>query len=212
MASPNAQGQRLLTMSCSDKVCKWNVVGLQGSLLSHLIEPIYLDSVVLGSLFHPSHLYRAMCGRVEPWIQGLPPPFRLNKPLMALISSPEIRKESPEVINSVTGKDEAGQASRLCKRFFFRRFLRLINPLDLHQVPVKLDQRAVPIHPLPDNFLTMSMQYSTAKESMGDYQAAKHCLLEAFRKGGLGTWLKKPMEQDQFELMEEEYMSGAFGE
>ncbi|XP_071450913.1 double-stranded RNA-specific editase Adar isoform X2 [Hetaerina americana] len=230
------QGQRLLTMSCSDKVCKWNVVGLQGSLLSHLVEPIYLDSVVLGSLFHPSHLYRAMCGRVEPWIQGLPPPFRLNKPLMALISSPEIRqagkapsysvnwtigKENPEVINSVTGKDEAGQASRLCKRFFFRRFLRLINPGpdSSHQPSAGPDDgctakrpTAVPLIPFPESFMSMPLQYSTAKDAMADYQAAKQCLLEAFRKGGLGTWLKKPMEQDQFELMEEEFTSKAIGE
>ncbi|XP_046397607.1 double-stranded RNA-specific editase Adar-like isoform X2 [Ischnura elegans] len=230
------QGQRLLTMSCSDKVCKWNVVGLQGSLLSHLVEPIYLDSVVLGSLFHPSHLYRAMCGRVEPWIQGLPPPFRLNKPLMALISSPEIRqagkapsysvnwtigKENPEVINSVTGKDEAGQASRLCKRFFFRRFLRLINPGpdSSHQQNAGSEDNctakrpsAVPLIPFPECFMSMPLQYSTAKDAMADYQAAKQCLLEAFRKGGLGTWLKKPMEQDQFELIEEEFTSESIGE
>lgn len=52
------QGQRLLTMSCSDKIARWNVVGVQGALLSHYVEPIYLESIVLGSLFHPSHMYR----------------------------------------------------------------------------------------------------------------------------------------------------------
>lgn len=52
------QGQRLLTMSCSDKIARWNVVGLQGALLASIIQPVYLHSIVLGSLLHPAHMYR----------------------------------------------------------------------------------------------------------------------------------------------------------
>jgi hypothetical protein len=32
-------------MSCSDKILKWNVVGIQGALLSNLIEPIKPASI-----------------------------------------------------------------------------------------------------------------------------------------------------------------------
>jgi len=59
-------GERLLTMSCSDKVCTWNVLGLQGALLSNILShPIYLDSLIIGSLFHQEHLERALYERAQ---------------------------------------------------------------------------------------------------------------------------------------------------
>ncbi|XP_060040483.1 double-stranded RNA-specific editase 1 isoform X5 [Erinaceus europaeus] len=76
------QGERLLTMSCSDKMARWNVLGVQGSLLSIFVEPIYLSSIILGSLYHGDHLSRAMYQRISN-IEGLPPLYSLNKPLLS---------------------------------------------------------------------------------------------------------------------------------
>ena len=78
-------------MSCSDKVCRWNVVGVQGALLSYYLQPIYFHSVILGSLFHPTHMYRAVVGRIQATMSGLPPPYRLHVPRLNLVSSPEVR-------------------------------------------------------------------------------------------------------------------------
>ena len=42
------RGPRTLSLSCSDKMLKWNLVGLQGALLSHLYPaPIHLHALVL---------------------------------------------------------------------------------------------------------------------------------------------------------------------
>nr|XP_023418237.1 double-stranded RNA-specific editase 1 isoform X4 [Cavia porcellus] len=76
------QGERLLTMSCSDKIARWNVVGIQGSLLSIFVEPIYFSSIILGSLYHGDHLSRAMYQRISN-IEDLPPLYTLNKPLLS---------------------------------------------------------------------------------------------------------------------------------
>lgn len=192
------QGQRLLTMSCSDKIARWNVVGVQGSLLSSIIQPVYLYSVVLGSLLHPEHMYRAVCGRIETSIQGLPPPYFLNKPKFALVTSTETRNQikapnfginwtisqrTVEVVNSLTGKTVNNKVSRLTKQVFFGRYANLIK-----QLPNLRIQRSI------------SGDYSETKLTARDYQIAKRELFDAFRREDLGSWLKKPIEQDNFNL------------
>lgn len=88
-----------------------------------------------------TNLFRAICGRIEKTLQGLPPPFLLNRPQMLLTTSSETRhpakapsfsvnwsisQEAAEIINTTVGKPESG-LSRLCKQNLMKRFLGLCN-------------------------------------------------------------------------------------
>lgn len=52
-------------MSCSDKLCLWNILGLQGALLSHFVKPIYLDFVIIGDDFDLESSTRALVKRLS---------------------------------------------------------------------------------------------------------------------------------------------------
>nr|XP_040026407.1 double-stranded RNA-specific editase B2-like [Gasterosteus aculeatus aculeatus] len=82
----NQNPQPLVTMSCTDKIAKWSVVGLQGALLSHLVEPVYLHSLTVGTLSHTGHLGRAVARRLAP-VRRLPFPYRRQKLLLGCTSN-----------------------------------------------------------------------------------------------------------------------------
>ncbi|XP_025205805.1 double-stranded RNA-specific editase 1 [Melanaphis sacchari] len=75
-----AQGERLVTMSCSDKLTSWTVLGLQGNFLSNFVEPIYLESISIGSMFNINHMKRTIYGRIENSINKLPEDYKVHKP------------------------------------------------------------------------------------------------------------------------------------
>lgn len=61
------RGDRTCSMSCSDKMARWSVLGCQGALLMHFLEkPIYLSAVVIGKCpYSQEAMRRALTGRCQ---------------------------------------------------------------------------------------------------------------------------------------------------
>ncbi|XP_067136410.1 double-stranded RNA-specific editase Adar-like [Centruroides vittatus] len=193
------QKQQYISMSCSDKIASWNVLGIQGSLLNYFIQPIYLESIVFGSEVYPGYIFRALWGRFEKSLKTLPETYLLNKPKICCVRNPEncefvehpdfsvtwsVGFKGPEIINSTTGKLENGKISSLSKKASFCRFNKLYD-----DIPIAAERQ---LNRKPKF-------YSEAKQSCLNYQAAKSTLKEAFENAGLGVWIMKPLHQDDFE-------------
>lgn len=74
------RGDRTCSMSCSDKLARWNILGCQGALLMHFLEePIYLSAVVIGKCpYSQEAMQRALTGRCQN-ILALPKGFGVQE-------------------------------------------------------------------------------------------------------------------------------------
>ncbi|XP_012994867.2 double-stranded RNA-specific adenosine deaminase [Esox lucius] len=196
-------GERLRTMSCSDKILRWNVLGLQGALLSHFIQPIYLASITLGYLYSHGHLTRAVCCRLardgEAFSKSLPASYTLNHPEVGRVSVYDSTrhtgktKESSvnwshpdhitvEVLDGTKGKLDGPKldVSRVSKSNIFRQFRSLCQQCG------RQDLLALP-------------SYAHAKMAATSFQVAKQQFFDALGSHGYGAWIGKPLEEKSFD-------------
>uniref|UniRef100_A0A673TDF2 Double-stranded RNA-specific adenosine deaminase n=1 Tax=Suricata suricatta TaxID=37032 RepID=A0A673TDF2_SURSU len=196
-------GERLRTMSCSDKILRWNVLGLQGALLTHFLQPVYLKSVTLGYLFSQGHLTRAICCRVtrdgSAFEDGLRPPFIVNHPKVGRVSVYDSKRQSGktketsvnwcladgyelEILDGTRGTVDGprNELSRVSKKSIFLLFKKLCSFRYRRDL--------------------LRLSYGEAKKAARDYEVAKNYFKKGLRDMGYGNWISKPQEEKNFYL------------
>lgn len=83
------KGDRTMSLSCSDKLARWNIMGIQGCMLSSFMDPIYMTSFILpnGTSFNKVALERAISKRFTKAQQFLIQPFELRHPRVIVASN-----------------------------------------------------------------------------------------------------------------------------
>lgn len=89
--------------SCSDKLSRWNCLGLQGSLLASVLnEPLYMTTLTVGRKFSRAICQRAVCCRAE----GFRKPRREQ---MDVAEESKYRLNHPVLMETNVYIDETGE-------------------------------------------------------------------------------------------------------
>uniref|UniRef100_A0A804UM01 A to I editase domain-containing protein n=3 Tax=Zea mays TaxID=4577 RepID=A0A804UM01_MAIZE len=208
------RGDTTSSMSCFDKITRWSVVGIQGALLSHILEPLYLSTITIGQLPDgtperfsiKNNIKKALDARLSSLPTELPPPFKMQKPKVFEAPVPPTEfQQIPgdvrlltcgysicwnksglhEVVLGTTGRKQ-GTSS---KAAHLPSTESLLCKKRLLEAFVSLE------HPLVGQLKCEELSYRALKDTAHEY----HHALELLRKAPFfGCWRAKPTFVDSF--------------
>ncbi|XP_026283516.1 tRNA-specific adenosine deaminase 1 [Frankliniella occidentalis] len=214
------RGDPTLSVSCSDKLMRWNCVGIQGALLSRLLGyPIYLQSITVGGgcPFSGSALKRAVIERASVGKCCLPPGYFINKPILfqSTVPFPNRKRgntqrpcpssivwsasvERPHEVGiegkrlGVTKKKQSTPAGRLLisKKDLFRQFMDCWSLKEFQRNQVELLDECSPAVVS----ISKGLSYMECKAAAVAYQEAWRTIL----KVALLPWTIKPQNLQIF--------------